>query len=250
MDDGTGYPRERAAFYHEYTRGLDRPDVAFYAERAVAAGGPVLELACGTGRVYLDILDAGVDVDGFDASAGALSVLRERATERDLDPTVWRDDMTEFGVDRVYDLAVCPFNAMQHLLAVDDLLATLRCVHDALAPGGAFVFDVFVPGFDVVCETYGEWQRETVEYRGERHEHRSRSRLVDEVEQHVVVETELRDGTGETVYETDHHITMLPKQEVELLARLSPFSAWEVAGGFDGETLADGDTTQVWTLEK
>jgi SAM-dependent methyltransferase len=251
MDDPDhGYRGERVAFYDVQVGDAEMGDVDFYRDRALNAAGPALELACGTGRVYLELLRAGVDADGIDVSADALAALREKAADADLDPSVWQADMTEFDVDREYALAYCPFNAIQHLRTVEAQTSALRRIHDALAPGGEFVFDVFVPGFDVICKEYGEWQTDTVEFRGDPHDFRTRTRIVDEVEQEIVVENELYDGDGERVFAEDHRLKLLPKREVELLARRSPFDEWHVAGGFDGTPIEDGDSTQVWTLRK
>jgi len=249
-DDATGYPAEWAPFYAAYMDAIDMPDVAYYVDRATAADGPVLELACGTGRVYLELLAAAVDADGFDASAGTLSVLRDRAAEAGLDPAVWQGDMRAFAADRDYALLICPFNAFLHLRIVDDQLAALRAAHDALAPGGHLVFDVFVPDFEIICGTYGEWETSTVPYRGEDYEHRSRSRIVDEVAQVVAVEEEAVGPAGEVVARSSHRITLLPTREVELLVRASPFDAWTVTGDFAEEPLADGHSVQVWELER
>lgn len=123
-------------------------------------------------------------------------------------------------------------------------------VYDALAPGGQFVFDVFVPSFEVICEEYGEWTAEEVTYRGEPHEFRERTTVLDEVEQRIRVENELRDTGGETVFSAEHRLSMLPKRTVELLAGESPFSDWHVTDGFGDEPLSDGDAVQVWTLER
>lgn len=245
-----GYRAGMAAFYDHQMASTDRGDAAFYAGLAQEVDGPVLELACGTGRIYLELLRAGADADGFDLSAGALDVLREKAADAGLEPSVWRDDVADFSVEREYELVVCPFNAFQHLLTVDDQLAALRRVHDALAPGGRFVFDLFVPSFDVICETYGEWSTEAVEYRGERHEFRTRTTMTDQVEQQFTVENELYDADGERVFADEHRLKTLPKREVELLARLSPFDDWSVAGDFDGSPLTSDDELQVWTLRK
>lgn len=249
-DTDRGYTAEHARFYDALTATGDREDVEFYLDRARDVAGPVLELACGTGRIYLDLLDAGVDADGFDRSADALAVLHERAAERGVEPAVWQADMADFAAGRAYDLAVCPFNAFQHLLSVENQLSALRCVHDALATGGSFVFDVFVPGFDVIRETYGEWETRTVAYRGESHEVRNRARIVDEVEQEFAVEVEGYDPEGKQAFAVEHRLKMLPKREVELLARLSPFEEWRVTGDFSGEPIEDGDSVQVWTLVK
>lgn len=227
-----------------------RDDVAFYRDLASRADGPTLELACGTGRVYLELLAAGVDADGIDLDAGRLERLRECGAARDLEPSVRQADMTAFETDRAYDLVICPFNAVQHATTVEDQRALFDQVFDALQPGGRFVFDTFVPGFDVICERYGEWEAQTVEYEGRPYTVRSRSRVVDEVNQLFGVETVAESPDGERIHETSHRLSMLPKQQVELLAGESSFAAWSVAGGFDGEPIADGDMVQLWTLEK
>lgn len=248
-DADYGYQGHAARFYDRQVSVFDREDTAFYRDRAKSIDGPALELACGTGRVYLEVLRDGVDVDGIDLSADTLDVLRERAADEDLEPNVRRADMADFAVDRAYDLVYCPFNAIQHLIAVEDQLAALESVYDALAPGGEFVFDVFVPSFDLICESYGEWETREAEYRGEPHTFRTRTDVADEVEQVIAVRNELHRGDEEVFTET-LEIKLLPKREVELLAHLSPFESWNVAGGFEDEPIEDGDTVQVWTLEK
>src|SRR2546423_5851064 len=56
-----------AEFYDEvYVDQYDTGDLAFYLNEAKAAAGPVLEAGCGTGRILLPTLAAGVDIDGFD----------------------------------------------------------------------------------------------------------------------------------------------------------------------------------------
>lgn len=245
-----GYRAEMAEVYERQAESFDREDAAFYVDIAREADGPVLEMACGTGRVYLELLRAGVDADGFDLSTGALDVLREKADDEGLDASVWQDDMTDFSVEREYDLVICPFNTVHHLLSVEDQLDALRSVHDALAPGGRFVFDVFVPSFEVICKTYDEWTAETVEYDGEDHEFRTRSSLVDPVEQQFTVENELYDADDEQVFDEEFRLKLLPKREVELLARLSPFDDWHVAGDYDGSPISSDSDLQVWTLRK
>lgn len=249
-DPDRGYTAGHARLYDALTATGDRDDSPFYLDLAREVEGPVLELACGTGRIYLDLLEAGIDADGFDRSPDALAVLQERAAERGLDPTVWQADMIDFAVDREFDLVICPFNALQHLLEVEDQLAALRSIHLALAPGGKFVFDVFVPGFDVICESYGEWETKTVEYRGREYEVRNRARITDEVAQQFAVEVEGIGRDGGQVLRVEHQLKMLPKREVELLARLSPFEEWTITGDFSDEPIRDGDSVQVWSLSK
>jgi hypothetical protein len=79
---------------------------------------------------------------------------------------------------------------------------------------------------------------------------RTRTELVDEVEQVFTVRTELSGPDGEDVFAEQHRLKMLPKREIELLARLSPFESWSVTSNFGDAPLEDGDAVQVWTLEK
>jgi SAM-dependent methyltransferase len=239
-----------AELYDRQYADADRGDTAFYRDLAESVDGPTLELACGTGRVHLELLAAGVDADGIDLDADSLDRLEEKAEERGLDPNVWQADMLEFEADRAYDLVICPFNTVQHATTVADQRQLLETVHDALAPGGRFVFDTFVPSFDVICETYGKWREQAIEYEGRTYSRRSRSSLVDQVEQQFEVENVTESPDGDVVHEDSHRLSMLPKQQVELLARDSPFAAWAVEAGFDGGELTDDETVQLWTLER
>ncbi|WP_277554195.1 class I SAM-dependent methyltransferase [Halobaculum limi] len=238
-----------AELYDLQYSDVDRGDVPFYVDCARAADGPVLELACGTGRIHLPLLRAGVDADGIDVDPASLDRLREKAAAEGLDPSVRVGDMTVLDTDREYDLVICPFNALHHATTLAGLQATLAGVHDALAPGGQFVFDVFVPRFDVICETYDEWQERSVEYEGSEYTVRIRSTVADHVEQLYTVETELLAPDGETLIGDRMQLAMFPKRLLEVVVAESPFASASLAGGFDGEDLAETQDVQLWTLE-
>ena len=240
--------RERATFFDHLYRQKRTNDVDFFRDQATRVDGPVLELGCGTGRIYLTLLRAGVDADGLDVLETNLALLREMTQEEGLEPSVWQGDMTSFTAEREYALVICPFNTFLLLLTHEDQRKTLECVYDALLPGGTFVFDVFVPSFDVICETYGEWETGTVEYRGAERAYRTRVRLVDEVRQEIVVEYEVSAPDGEELFSSNFRMTLLPYSELELLAESSPFESWTVNGDYADEQLADGDRVQVWSL--
>jgi SAM-dependent methyltransferase len=119
-------------------------DRAFYAQLAREQGGPVLELGCGTGRVLLPIAEAGLPCVGLDVSGNMLDVLRAKKPPSNLE--LVQASMTDFDLGtRRFALIFTAFRAFQHLLAVEDQLATLTCVRRHLAQGGLFAFDVFAP---------------------------------------------------------------------------------------------------------
>src|SRR5246500_344072 len=69
-----------ARLYDAWSTGVVE-DISFYVDEALAAGGPVVELGVGTGRVAIPVAMAGVDVIGVDSSAEMLAVCRQRADE-------------------------------------------------------------------------------------------------------------------------------------------------------------------------
>jgi SAM-dependent methyltransferase len=251
--DSTDYFDRFAAFYDAvYARqtGVVDEDVAFYRELAADADGPVLEVGCGTGRVSLELLRDGVDVDGIDVSSGMLEVLREKAAAEGLEPSVREADVTTFRSDREYALAIVPFRAFLHLTTVDDQLAALERMHGALAPGGRLALNVFTPNFDVICAAYGEFEETTVELEGERYTHRTVTELVDEVEQVARIRSAVLTADDERLFEREAPIALVSKREFELLFRQSPFSSWEVYGDFEYDALESSAQEMVWIADR
>ncbi|SFC45449.1 Methyltransferase domain-containing protein [Halobiforma haloterrestris] len=249
MDSGaSAYFDDLAEFYDAVHDEGD--DVAFYRDLALEADGPVLEVGCGTGRIHLELLRAGVDADGIDVSSDSLAVLREKAAEEGLKPSVREADVTDFDPDREYGLAIVPFRAFLHLLEVDDRLAALERLHDALAPGGRLALNAFAPNFEIICEEYGEWIETDFAVDGREYTHRTVTELVDELEGIARIRTDVRDADGERVVEASNRIALVSKAEFALLFRCSPFSSWEVSGGFDGDPLEDVSQEMVWIAER
>lgn len=200
-------------------RNAPTGDVAFYRELAAAADGPVLEIACGTGRIYLPLRRDGIDVDGIDLSAGMLSTLRERASEEGLNPSVWQADARRFAVDREYDLAIYAFRA-------------------------------FTPSYSYVNEHYGEPEIVEFEHDGEQYRSIQTARLVDEVNHIARNERRIEDASGEPVAEFAFDLALIPPRQFELLFEVVGFADWEVQGGFEGDELTDASQEQVWLVTK
>jgi len=171
-----------ADFYDwENAQTLDRRDVRFWKQMALRAGGPVLELGCGTGRVTIPVARAGARVVGVDRSAEMLGHARKRARRARLQGHVsWlRGDIRAlpFRKSSRFDLVMAPYGVLQSLVRESDLKATLAAVNRVLAPGGVFGVDL-VPDLPV-------WQeyRNRVRFRGSRRGSTSRITLVESVRQ-------------------------------------------------------------------
>ena len=134
-------------------------DVGFYVDLALRAGGPVVELGVGTGRIAVPTAAAGVRVIGVDSSKGMLEVCAEAAATAGvshlLDLRV--GDLLDPPVQERVRLVTCPFRAFLHLHTDDDRLRALDAARDLLEPDGRLVFDVFRPGPEDIADTNGRW---------------------------------------------------------------------------------------------
>ena len=135
---------EYAAFYDwENARTLGRRDVPFWRNLALQAGGPVLELGCGTGRLALPLGRAGVHVVGIDRSEPMLDRARRRVSRARLADRVHliRGDIRHlpFSVGgKSFPMVMAPYGVLQSLLRESDLAATLDSVREVLQPGRTF----------------------------------------------------------------------------------------------------------------
>lgn len=120
-------------------------DLPLYLAAAKKARGPVLELACGTGRLTLELARAGIDITGLDVSSPMLGQARKKAAKEGLEADFVLGDARSFRLKRKFRLIFIPFNSMQHLADRDSLERFFASVRAHLAPGGRFMLDVFNP---------------------------------------------------------------------------------------------------------
>jgi SAM-dependent methyltransferase len=127
-------------------------DLDFWVGLAKEAGGPVLELGCGSGRVTQQIARAGIAITGIDNSEPMLAMARARlnrnaaVTNR---VTLVNGDMTKLDATELksamFNLVICPFNTFMHLLTVTEQIALLTSARQHLEAGGQLVLDLTNP---------------------------------------------------------------------------------------------------------
>jgi SAM-dependent methyltransferase len=114
----------------------DRP---FYLDLIRRFGEPALDVGCGTGRLLLDYLARGVDVDGVDDSPEMLALCRRRARELGLRPRLYRQKMERLALRRRYRTIFVPSSSFQLLIDPVAARRALSAFHDQLQPAGALV---------------------------------------------------------------------------------------------------------------
>lgn len=131
----------------EYADQAD--DVVYYARLAAMAGGPVLELGCGNGRVTLPIARTGTFVHGIDRAPDMLSDLARKVADEPDDVrrrVTWSEgNFCALPDGRRYPLVLLPFNAIHHCTHHQDVLALLAGVRRHLLPGGQLALDLYLP---------------------------------------------------------------------------------------------------------
>ncbi len=148
-----------AELYDIVRPGSFRGDVEWYRKKAVASGGPVLELGAGTGRIAFPIAGDGIRVTALDVDEGMLGRLHEKLAALPDDVrsrvSVRQADMRNFALGETFELVIIPFRAFLHNVTTDDQLACLKCVHDHLQTGGELAFNVFHPSLEYMSAHAG-----------------------------------------------------------------------------------------------
>ncbi len=221
-----------ARLYDPWSRSVVE-DVSFYVEQALAAGGPVVELGVGTGRIAVPTALAGVQVIGVDSSAGMLEVARERAAAAGVAKLVdlRLGDLRTPPVEGRYRLVTSPFRALLHMETDADRRAALHAARSLVADGGRFVFDVFEPGAEDIADTHRRWlEREPGIWERADWDERTRTLIL-----------RVRGDDGET----EMSLAWLSVPEWEALLTECGFEVEAVHGWFDGQPYRGGEDS-VW----
>lgn len=111
----------------------------------LAAGGPALELAIGTGRIALPLAAHGVRVDGIELSPAMVAKLRSKPGGQDLAIAI--GDMAEVILEHTYRLVYIVFNSLFNLLSQHEQVQCFSNVARHLDSEGVFLVEAFVPAF-------------------------------------------------------------------------------------------------------
>jgi ubiquinone/menaquinone biosynthesis C-methylase UbiE len=231
------------------------PEIAYFQRFIEDGGEPALDVACGTGRLLVPWLRAGLDVDGCDISADMLALCRERAEREGLSPQLYAQPMHALQLPRRYrTIVVCGGFGLGSTREQD--FAALRRFHDLLEPGGLLLLDNETP--------YNQkwmWKYWLADERaslpeawpepGERRtgpdgaQYALRARMVDADPLAQSATMEMRGWMwrdGELVAEDEHRLTLnlYFRNELELMLEKAGFADIAVRGDYtDEEPTAD-----------
>jgi len=238
---------------------LDGPETDYFRP-FVEAGQPALDAGCGTGRLLIPYLHAGLDVDGADVSPDMLDRCRERAEREGLPaPRLYAQALHELDLPRRYrTILVC--GAFGIGSSREEDLEALRRLYEHLEPGGTLLLDNEVPW---ASSHWGLWRKGTRDDlphpwpdEGWREgDLELRTRLVDLDPHEQTVTLEMRAALwedGRRSREEEHVLSMTRyfTHELELMLERAGFAEIELRAGYRDESPTADDDFVVFVARK
>ncbi|WP_404456818.1 class I SAM-dependent methyltransferase [Oceanobacillus kapialis] len=134
--------------YHE--------DITYLTNWAKKSKGPIIDLACGTGRASLPLARTGRRLLGVDLHSGMLERAKEKALAENLDISFLEQDCTMLDLGVKSDFIFMVGNSFQHFLTNEAQDNLLNAVQRHLVPGGQFLFNTRFPSEDELLSTNSE----------------------------------------------------------------------------------------------
>ena len=222
-------------------------DIPFYEHWAKQTNGPILELACGTGRIAKHLIESGFNYTGLDLSSVFIDYCRSNFPNGKFTT----GDMCDFNLGQKFDLIFIPFNSFLHLYKEDEMTQCLKSIQNHLSDNGKFLLDIFVPNpeflyrdpdkkyeeMTIIHPNGGEctvWQKNQYKEETERnHIHWFFNR-----------------GNIEPMDEYDFDMRMIYPDTMDRVLSDSDFTIEEKWGDYDGEPFNETSLLQLYICSK
>jgi SAM-dependent methyltransferase len=243
----------------------ETPELAYFERQIGRFGQPVLDLACGVGRLLMPLLRAGIAIDGCDISEDMLAYPAARAGEEGLAAHLYAQQMHELDLPRRYKtIYICDSFGLSGSRAND--LETLRRCYEHLQYGGALLFNiqpeytspedwaVWVPdGRSDLPEPWPEEGSRRTAADGSENIAYFRSLELDPLEQTFVNEVRLEKVVRGVITATEQYTlkgNMYFKNEVLLMLQAAGFSDISVTGDYSDQPATSTSKEILFTAIK
>ncbi len=238
-------------------------DITFYQRLIESSGQPALDVGCGTGRLLVPFLRAGLEVDGCDISPDMLAHCREKAAGEGFSPNLYPQAMHALDLPRSYQtIIICGSFGIGSTREQDAL--ALERFYQHLTPGGTLALDMAMPYGEGYSWQWGHWLEENRQHLdpnwwpegefetaadGSAYRMRARIADVDPLEQVLTMQMRAERWRDEELLEEEVHTltqNVYFKNELVLLLKQAGFEGVTVQGGFAGEAATRTDAVLVF----
>jgi len=102
----------------------------------------ILELACGSGKLLVELSRAGFQTYGMDRSASMAQCTAARCEKAGMPARIWCGDMRNFASAARFDAVICLYDSLNYCSKPDEVVSVFAHVGEVLQPGGLFIFDI------------------------------------------------------------------------------------------------------------
>jgi ubiquinone/menaquinone biosynthesis C-methylase UbiE len=156
MTSNTPYEyRDMLASTWDLLRGdtMDWPDRRFFRDIIQSSGEPALDVGCGTGRLLLDYLADGMQIEGVDVSPEMIEICRQKARQKSLQPALYVQAIEMLDLPRRYRTIIVPSSTFQLVTDPAAVRAALDRFREHLLPGGMLAMSFW----HIMREGPAEW---------------------------------------------------------------------------------------------
>ena len=221
--------------------------IAFYCDLARTVGGPVLEIACGSGLVTIPVAAQGLEVTGVDLARPMLEHACRKARSQDLNIRWVEADARSFALGTQYQFIFITGNAFQAFLRREDQEALLASVKRHLAPQGVFAFETRNPsGHELTNQAEEEFDQSYISVEGHKVSVSS-TQIYDPIAQVIYWASYRRWNDGERDHQKETHIAcrFTHPQELEALLHYNGFQIVQQYGYWDKQPLSASGPSMI-----
>lgn len=230
-----------ACYYDAFFCEPDELELLFYKQMIESTPSPALEIACGTGRLLLPLLKAGISVEGFDSSPEMLAQCKVKANKTDIKAVLYQQQMQALTLPKKYGCLFSALGSFQQLTDLTDAYAALKRFHEHLLPNGKLVIYLYLPWHN--APEFGQWHaQEPITLEDGKTLQVSEKAVHDPIEQQLFMTYRYQLKENDQIIATEEKemtIRWYSKHEFELMLTQVGFKDIEVHNGYNNAGPSD-----------
>ncbi|MBL7111039.1 MAG: class I SAM-dependent methyltransferase [Bacteroidales bacterium] len=142
--------------WYDELSGGSLHDIELFRDLLRCSGQPILELACGTGRMLIEFLKDGMVLDGVDLAPAMITQCQAKLDKAGLRSNLYIQSITDLALPGKYKTIFITGSSFQHISTPEEAMKALVCIFNHLEPGGKFLIDIFIPFDDILDPSHDQ----------------------------------------------------------------------------------------------